>query len=147
MLNALAAVLDSRMWCGRARLLGLLCIAATVLLDTVGCGQTSGRIPVQGNVTYRGEPISNAVITFYPPTGRPIAAPISPSGTYTAELLPNQYTVVVNVGVTLPSGYKEGDPVPRPKIVLPAEYTTHARSRLTATVSHSTRAPIDFNLE
>jgi hypothetical protein len=55
--------------------------------------------------------------------------------------------VAVNYTEPLPAGYKEGDPIPRPKLVLPPEYSTRARSKLTATVAADQSAPIDFKLE
>ena len=112
-----------------------------------GCGEESDSVAVRGKVFYRGEPLSNAAITFFPNTGRPVTAPLSQQGDYDTALPPGEYSVIVNVGTELPPGFKEGDPLPPPKIDLPPEYTTLARSTLRATVTPDQSEPIDFALE
>jgi hypothetical protein len=54
---------------------------------------------------------------------------------------------VVTVGAELPPGFKEGDLMPPPKVALPPEYTTLAKSTLQATVTPNQSEPIDFALE
>jgi hypothetical protein len=116
-------------------------------LLAIGCGGSSNAVHVQGKVSLRGEPLPRGVVTFFPASGRPVSAPISSQGEYSAKLSPGEYTAIVNVGVPLPPGYKEGDPLPKPEFDLPTEYTSAARSKLTATVSAQGQKPIDFNLE
>ena len=118
---------------------------AMLMLSVSGCRDTSGGVPVQGQVSYRGEPLPHGAITFFPATGRPATAPISAEGDYAIELPPGEYVVIVNVSADLPPGFKEGDPLPPPKIVLPPQYTTRARSTLTATVTED-QPRIDFEL-
>lgn len=110
-----------------------------------GCGSDAGTVPVSGTVTYRGQPFSNASITFYPAAGRPVGAAIV-EGEYSTELLPGDYKVTVSLGVNLPSGWKEGDPVPPREITLPDRYTNVLHTTLTAKVNDSQREPIDFAL-
>ncbi len=127
-----------------------LCVALSLVLLTVGvlgCGKKSDVVVVRGRATYRGEAIARGAATFFPATGRPITAAISEEGDYTAELPPGEYTVIVNLGFTPPPGFKEGDPMPKPKFVLPPEYTTRAKSRLTASIKPGQDQPIDFALE
>jgi hypothetical protein len=112
-----------------------------------GCGGTSETVSVQGNISYRGTPLSKAVVTFYPSVGRPISAPTSESGDYTVELPPGDYTTVVNVGSEIPPGYKEGDPLPPAKISLPADYTMQSKSTLSASIKDDQTEPINFALE
>ena len=66
---------------------------------------------------------------------------------YTAELPPGEYRMVVNVGVDLPPGYKEGDALPPPKIVLPDQYTTRANSTLTAEITPDRSEPLNIELQ
>jgi hypothetical protein len=130
---------------GARKLLSL--VAAVVLAGATGCGESSDEVSVQGRVTLRGQPLPNGSVTFYPTTGRPVNAPISGDGAYSAQLLPGEYAVTVSYTEPLPEGFTEGDPTPKPKFVLPPEYTTRARSRLTATVSDDSEAPINFDLK
>jgi hypothetical protein len=112
-----------------------------------GCGRSSDVLPVQGKVSYRGEPVTNGSITFFPAQGRPESAPLSDEGAYEIHLPPGDYRVTINVGLTLPPGWKEGDPVPRPTIVLPPQYSTPAKSALTAQISPELTESIDFPLQ
>jgi hypothetical protein len=116
-------------------------------ISSSGCIRSSDLLPVQGQVSYRGEPVTNGSVTFFPAQGRPESAPLSEEGAYEIHLPPGDYRVTINVGLSLPSGWKEGDPVPRPKFVLPPQYTTQAKTVLTAHVSQETAESIDFALE
>jgi hypothetical protein len=120
-------------------------LSTTILLS--GCREPSDTVSVTGKVTYRGQPLTNGAVMFFPPTGRPSAVALSEDGSYSADLPPGEYTVTINVVTELPPGYREGDPLPPPKIVLPPEYTTQAKSTLKATVSEENQQPIDFKLD
>jgi hypothetical protein len=126
----------------------LRCTGLFLLLPFVsGCGDASRSVPVGGTVSYRGEPLAGASITFFPASGRPIYASTSENGAYRAELAPDDYIATVRFVGKLPPGYKEGDPIPPPKLVLPPQYTTRAKSALRATVAPDQSEPIDFTLE
>lgn len=112
-----------------------------------GCVETSNTVTVQGNVSYRGKPLTKAAVTFFPEKGRAIFADLNADGDYTAELPPGEYTVTINISSELPPGFKEGDLPPAPDLVLPPEYTTRAKSKLTATVREGEPQTIDFPLE
>jgi hypothetical protein len=129
-----------------AKSAGCLLVGALVLGFT-GCGKKSNGVHVTGRVTYQGNPVSDAVLTLFPATGRPISASLSEQGNYEAELPPGDYVATVNIGTRLPPGYKEGDPLPPPKIVLPDQYTIRAKSTLKATVAADQSGPIDFELK
>jgi hypothetical protein len=47
----------------------------------------------------------------------------------------------------VPQGYKEGDPLPSPKIVLPEEYASRMKSTLKPTVKPEQNDPINFDLK
>jgi hypothetical protein len=125
-------------------------VAVAVLLSFLicmpGCNKSGGKIPVHGHVTYRGEAIERASLTFFPETGRPEGTTVE-NGEYTIQLMPGDYTVTVLISVALPKGYKEGDTLPPPKIILPEEYISRARSTLKATVKAGQSEPIDFVLK
>lgn len=111
-----------------------------------GCGSDGGAVPVAGTVTYRGQPFSNASITFYPAAGRPVGAAIV-DGAYSTELLPGDYKVTVSLGVNLPPGWKEGDPVPPREMTLPDRYSSVLHTTLAAKVTDVQGEPIDFPLQ
>jgi hypothetical protein len=116
-------------------------------IATSGCKKsTSGATQVHGHITYRGEPLTLSSVTFFPTTGRPIVAPTK-EGEYSIELPPGDYTAVIMVGVEYPQGFKEGDPQPQPKVVLPPEYSTRAQSKLKVTVKERQAEPVDFDLK
>jgi len=133
-----AAVVTWAWWCS-ATVLFLVC--------TPGCRQHANTVSVTGTVTFRGEALTNAAIMFFPDNGPPVTAVVSSTGRYSAPLPPGDYTVVVNLGAQLPPGHKEGDPIPPPRIILPPQYSTRAKSTLHATVETGRKQVIDFPLE
>jgi hypothetical protein len=120
---------------------------ALLFSSVAGCGGASFGVPIQGHVSYRGEAISHGTLTFFPVSGRPISASLSSDGEYIDRLPPGQYRVTITVGVDMPDGWKEGDPVPSPNVVLPSKYTVRSRSPLKMTVAENLDMPIDFALE
>ncbi len=121
-------------------------LAAVVAASAIGCGEVSSGVPIAGKVSYHGEPIAHGALMFFPARGRAISAATDAAGDYTVELAPGEYRVIVNTSVSLPRGWKEGDPVPQQEIVLPTEFTIRARTPLKATVPASGGASIDFVL-
>jgi hypothetical protein len=117
-----------------------------VALAVGGCKDPSGAVKVSGKVTYQGAPIEKAALTLFPTTGR--AVPVSViGGEYSAELQPGDYTATLDVQPELPPGFKEGDPMPKPKYVLPEQYTVRAKSTLKATVTAGHSEPLNFELK
>ena len=123
-----------------------LCGLLFLLIGVPGCGKSSGKVAVHGRVSYRGAPLESASLTFFPEKGRPEPTTVS-NGEYSAQLMPGEYSAVVLIGVNVPPGYKEGDPIPPPKVVLPEEYTSRTKSTLKATVKAGQKEPIDFDLK
>jgi hypothetical protein len=140
-------LVHDRKSCSLARQVLLSCSVVVLLLAAGGCGQSSNTVSVSGNVSYKGQPISKSALAFYPQIGRPTIAPTSDDGAYSTDLAPGDYVVTINLSAEVPPGYKEGDPLPPPKIVLPREYTIRTNSKLTASVSADQSEPIDFALQ
>ena len=130
---------------GKLRAVGCFTFVLFLALTASGCKKSSGGVPVHGHISYRGEALVASSVTFFPAQGRPITA-TAPQGDYAAELMPGYYTVSVTVGIEYPPGFKEGDPIPMPKVVLPPEYSTRSQSTLKATVTSEQSEPIDFSL-
>jgi hypothetical protein len=112
-----------------------------------GCQKSVPGIHVRGHVSYRDQAVANGSLMFYPVQGRATVAVTSESGDYEAVLIPGDHDVVINISVKPPAGWKEGDPIPPPKFVLPDQYTKRAKSTLKASVKEDQSEPIDFNLK
>jgi hypothetical protein len=76
----------------------------TVLL--CGCNENAVRVPVSGQVTIDGKPLSSGSIRFVPENGRPVSSPIDDSGRFqlksdavgqqpVAGVMPGLYRVAV----------------------------------------------------
>ena len=120
---------------------------ALAALISSGCGRPSEGVEVIGEVTYNGQPLTNAAVTFFPAQGRPATAPLDSAGQYTIELPPGDYQVTITVGANVPPGFKEGDVLPPPAVVLPDHYTSRVHTELSATVADDQSEPINFNLK
>lgn len=107
-----------------------------LLLLVAGCGSGDGSTKVTGQVTYKGTPLPMGVINFFPGDGgRPIGQAITSDGQYTAELPAGNYTVVVLASnPPVPPGWKEGDPLPKPPVTVPAKYGLPTSSPLQVTI-------------
>jgi hypothetical protein len=113
-----------------------------------GCGKSAmENTTVSGYFKYQSTPIARGAVTFFPERGRPTTASTDERGQYTVGLAPGDYRVTVNVGVQLPPGWKEGDPVPPQKLQLPAQYTTRVSTPLKTTVAAGGADPTDFSLQ
>ena len=117
------------------------------VLSVEGCRKSSsGMVPVHGKVSFRGSPLDKAALTLFPTAGRPVQVSIV-QGNYETELNPGEYVAVVDVAAELPPGFKEGDPVPKPKLVLPEQYTSRAKSQLKTTIVVNQDKAVDFELK
>jgi hypothetical protein len=116
-------------------------------LSVIGCGKGTGETAVSGRATYKGAPISNAALIFFPGVGRSTNVTSDADGNYSTSLTPGEYTVTVMIGVELPPGWKEGQPIPRQKIMLPPQYGKRTQTPLKATVAAGQSDPINFDLK
>src|SRR4051812_17986561 len=130
---------------GKMQILVLWFALLVSVLSAHGCRKSSGAVPVHGRVTYQGQPLANATLTFFPASGRPVDAAIS-DGDYRTALLPGDYTSVVNIAVDMPQGYgrTHWNQLPPQKFTLPETYTARTKSRLKAVVKAEQNEPIDF---
>ena len=123
----------------------------------VGCGSGEDphppTVPVQGKVTYQGQPVTKGTITFQPPGGRPSVGEIQPDGTYSlstygqkdgAILGPHQVMIVANTGDPTKMPSSPGYVVP--KDLVPQKYSSLETSGLEAVVT-SEKKSYDFDLK
>jgi len=136
-----------------------------VAIFLAGCSPGSGihTVPVSGKVTYKGQPVEGATISFMPEGDtRPATAISGPGGAYRLMTLdapgamPGQYTVVVRKtdiptestkAVSMEDALKlNSRPPPQPKELLPAKYGDAARSPLKIEVKTGQSNPTDLQL-
>lgn len=123
-------------------------LIASVSLSVVGCGDSSGTVPVNGQVTFRGQPLPNATLAFFPKTGRPVLASVS-DGDYCTELVPGDYSITVTTAFEMPQGYgrTHWNQLPPQTFQVPEDYTSRARTPLNATVAADQSESINFELK
>jgi hypothetical protein len=64
------------------RTISVLGFSFVVAISLAGCG-TSGVVPVSGTLTYKGKPITNAIVHFVPVNGRPSMGETDSNGKFT----------------------------------------------------------------
>jgi hypothetical protein len=122
-------------------------ISALLAVALAGCESSSESVTtVEGHVSYNKSPIANGAVMFFPERGRPTTAATDETGHFETELAPGQYKVTINVGIELPPGWKEGDPVPPKNVDIPRRFTTRVNTPLVTTVTANGAEPTDFTL-
>ena len=133
---------------GNLQDLAVCLVVLSAMVSVHGCRKSSGAVPVQGHVSFQGQPLENATLTFFPASGRPVDAAIS-NGEYATRLVPGDYTSVVSIAVKMPPGYgrTHWNQLPPQKFLLPEEYTVRKKSKLKAAVIAKQNEPINFELK
>ena len=141
----------------------LFCLAAVI--SVLGCSGGSGiyTVPVTGKVTYKGQPVDGARVSFIGKGSAKTATGVSgPDGTYTLMTLdakgamPGSYNVVVDktdmpAELTKETSMEEAEkqgtkPLAQPKAVLPAKYSDPANTPLKFEVKDSGENSINLEL-
>lgn len=122
-------------------------LALVLLLCTLGCSAGSEGVSVTGEITYRDQPITEGSLAFYPSKGRPTITAISADGSFECRLPVGDYRVTVTIGVKLPPGWKEGDPVPPRAIRLPPAYGSRVKTPIKVSITESRSEPLDLKLQ
>ena len=136
-----------------ARLGILICAGSAFLLTSCGGGggDTLGRLPVSGTVTYKGQPLAQGSIEFFPAQGvKTQGGAVIHNGKYSipAEkgLAPGTYGIKISSTEGGSSGSTDempGDPKPTKELV-PEKF--NAKSTLKREISKG-KTVIDFNLD
>jgi hypothetical protein len=128
------------------------------LLALPGCAHEEGRVPVRGTVTWDGQPLENAAVTFEPLEGTSGAGGIGSTtkdGSYSLVnpqrmkgVMPGKYRVTVSQldmpKIDQTKGVVQVGPDRKEK--LPPRYSDPEKTELTATVE-KTGTTIDFSLK
>lgn len=142
----------------------LLCVVA-VAIALAGCSKPGSirTSPVSGKVTYKGQPVDGATISFIPEGAtRPATAITAAGGLYrlttldSSGAMPGKYTVTVRKqeiaaattqAVSMEEALKMNNrPPPPPKELLPAKYADPAHSPLHVEVQDGQSNSIDLPL-
>jgi len=125
---------------------GGVAAAALLLSLFVGCSphDPAGTVPVRGQVTYRGQPVEGATVTFADPDGKrtPGADITDAAGGYRLAVKPGNYTVLVSKfqaapntqAVSMEQAAGGNTSADQPKNVLPDKYNELDASPLTCEV-------------
>jgi Carboxypeptidase regulatory-like domain len=139
-------------------------IPLVLLLLAAGCdrGSVSGAVPVRGKVTYGGQPVAGATVTFISESeSRPAVAVTDASGTFqlktldSAGALPGMYTVLVtktdvqrgdDKPISMDEAAKNRGKPTEPKQLLPAKYADPAKTPLKVDVLKGKTNSFDLSL-
>lgn len=127
--------------------------AALGLLFAAGCGKGSQleMIPVRGEVTYQGKPLTRGLVTYMPTkagAGRTANGPIQPDGTFVMTtqkrddgVVRGEYNIVVHSDEEDPNQPRTREeiesqrgPAPAPKLLIPEIYLSPETSGLSDVV-------------
>ncbi len=131
-------------------------IAALTIAPLWGCGGGSNPAvtPVEGKVSYKGQPVTTGTISFVPENGNLASGKIRPDGTYRLSTfgegdgaVPGKY----KVGIVATEGTVYGMPgstpdYKPPKDLVPKEFNDPSKSDLTATVTKDNKV-VNFDLK
>lgn len=128
------------------RALGVLAMGVALL--GAGCGGGDRPVPVKGTVTYRGKPLEQGDILFYPEGGRPasgkiVAGQITDVTTFVHNdgVLPGKCRVAVQAVENANDMYKKH------RSLIPDTYATPEKSGLTAEVTRASENTLVFDLK
>jgi len=132
-------------------------LAATFLVTTWGCSSATERpetVPVQGKVTYKGEPVPKGTVTFLSDGGQVATGEIQPDGSYKLSTfeegdgaIPGPAKVGILANTLHPHMMPGSSPGYKPpKDLVPKKYSKPESSGLEATVTKD-GPPINFDLK
>lgn len=140
----------------RPSLLRIPASCAILLSVIVGCESKSGQpatLPVQGKVTYKGQPVPKGTVTFQSDDGHTATGTIQSDGSYRLSTfgendgaIPGHHRVMIianDADPTLMPGSSPG--YKPPKDLVPAKFNKLETSGLEAVVSKE-KPSIDFDL-
>ena len=136
----------SKSMCMRSQVCNVV-VAALLCVGVSGCSSSSdGLEPVEGTVTFDGEPIKEGRIQFRGTTdSRAFSAPIV-DGKYSTELPEGASSVEITASRPVPGKFDESNPgerVPVGEMYIPAKY--NSQTELTADIASGPNA-VDFAL-
>ena len=112
----------------------------------LGCGD-DGLVQVTGVVSYQSQPLTRGLVAFHG-LQQPFGAPLDGQGRFDTRLPPGEYQVTVSAPALPPADWREGEPLPEMKALVPARFALPKTSGLRVTVEPKGPAQvIDFPLK
>jgi len=131
---------------------GLCCLAAALAIAGIGCSRSGlpDTARVTGLVTYKGQPVAEAQVSFIPAQGRPASAGTGADGRFELTTFRLKDGAVlgehtVTIEKTVPVAGQENDPYAKRRSVIPEKYGSLKKSRLKATIT--AKGPNEFTFD
>jgi len=131
-------------------------IVVVVAITSLGCGaEALSLVEVRGTITYRGKPVSNATVTFYPQQGPPAFGVSDSQGQFSLETngQPGAVPEMAKVSVVaveelrnLPPSEQNPEGLVETRSLIPAKYSLIATTPLEAEVSATGQNRFEFQL-
>jgi hypothetical protein len=117
----------------------MLCAALSfAVASTVGCSDgRPTRVPVAGTVTIDGQPLAKAMLTFYPPSGRPSYAKTDAGGAFRLACFEESDGAQLGAHRVSVTAVEQPDPSTM-KWLAPKKYSDPNRSGLRYTIDQAT---------
>jgi hypothetical protein len=119
--------------CGTRRIVGRLRVCCLLAVFAVGCskGSQTDTVPVTGKVTYNGQPVEGATVTFASTeSNTPGAGMTAADGSYKLSVKPGNYAAMVVKFEAPVVSQEQPDGEVETKQLLPAKYGDHMQSPL-----------------
>lgn len=128
--------------------LGFGLVLGFVMVTSLGCGPSKPKTyPINGTVTFRGQPLPKGVVMMRPQTGPAATAEIGPDGKYSLEIVAGTHAVQV-VALNLSEEAKEDmAKLAAAQSLIPQKYNRFETSGLTVTIEPDQSESVDINLQ
>lgn len=123
-------------------------VAVLACVSMLGCGGSEPETAeIKGTVTYKGSPVADAMITFFPAdSGRPASGAVK-GGDFTVNATPGSYKVAIMPMMEGKEGEVAGDPeAAATEPPFPGKYQNPDTSGLTAEVAADGSSTAAFEL-
>ncbi|MFH1922280.1 MAG: hypothetical protein ABIP48_20650 [Planctomycetota bacterium] len=129
------------------------CLVAASAIAVIGCSGSGlpDTVPITGLVTYNGEPVAEAQVSFIPAQGRPASGGTGADGRFKLTTFQLDDGAVlgehtVTIAKTAPTPGQEDDPYAEQISLIPEKYGKLQDSPLKATVSADGPSEFKFDL-
>jgi hypothetical protein len=132
-------------WRVQFALLALIVVVSTWLTS---CAKHVQEAEVVGTVTVAGKPLTRGLVNLIPDNGGPpVGGAVSSDGSFRFKVPLGSYRGTVVAEPQLPSGWKEGEPLPPLKLDVPEKYSSPITSGIVATIQSTEPYRLELKLD